>query len=86
MHVCMTEAESIELPKSASPKSTSNLYCIELSQMKQNIVRGNVAYIHLKLGREGSQGILISISKPIKNSNSIYYESQSDTRDCFQHV
>ena len=71
MHICMTEAESVDLPKSKSPRrSTSNLDCIELSQMKQNIVRGNVAYIHLKLGREGSQGILISISKPIKNSNS----------------
>ena len=72
MHVCMTEAESVNLPKSESPRrSTSNLDYIELSQTKQNIVRGNVAYIHLKLGREGSQGILVSISKLIKNSNSI---------------
>ena len=71
MHVCMTEAESVDLPKSKSPRSTSNLDCIELGQMKKDMVEGNVAYIHLKLGREGSQGILISISKPLKNSNSI---------------
>ena len=81
----MTEAESVDLPKSESPRSTSNLDCIELGQMKKDMVGGNVAYIHLKLGREGSQGILVSISKVVKNFNSIMNPkkiSEAASRTC----